>query len=93
MHLVTNKRLLEFSAKYPQAHASLQEWRRIVEARSFANFAELKATFNATDKVGAYYLFDVGGNKYRIVAAVHFNTQRIYIRAVMTHKEYDSWKP
>lgn len=93
MHLITNKRLLEFSVKHPQAYASLQEWRRIVEARQFANFAELKATFNATDKVGAYYVFDVGGNKYRIIAAMHFNTQRIYIRAVMTHKEYDSWKP
>lgn len=93
MHLITNKRLQEFSVKHPQAHTSLQEWRRIVEARQFANFAELKATFNATDRVGAYYVFDVGGNKYRIIAAVHFNTQRIYIRAVMTHKEYESWKP
>jgi mRNA interferase HigB len=53
----------------------------------------LKAVFNATDRVDKYYVFDIGGNKYRIIASIHFNTQRLYIREVCTHKEYDSWKP
>ena len=40
------------------------------------------------------YVFNVGGNLYRVVAAVHFNTQRVYVLRVMTHREYDSsdWK-
>jgi mRNA interferase HigB len=40
-----------------------------------------------------YHVFNVGGNKYRIVAAIHFNSQVTYIRHVFTHKEYDKWKP
>ncbi|MGM4989202.1 type II toxin-antitoxin system HigB family toxin [Tardiphaga sp. 841_E9_N1_2] len=53
----------------------------------------MKATFNAIDRVGPYYVFDIGGNKFRIVAAIHFDKQRLYVRHVFTHKEYDAWKP
>jgi len=34
---------------------------------------------------------DIGGNKYRLVAHVHYNTQRLYVRWILTHKEYDQW--
>jgi mRNA interferase HigB len=71
----------------------MQAWRKIVESRSFAHFAELKKTFNATDKVDDFYVFDISGNKYRIVTAIHFNVQMLFIRHVFTHKEYDQWKP
>ncbi len=71
----------------------MQAWRKIVESRHFVNFAALKNTFKATDRVGDYYVFDIGGNKYRIIAAIHFNRQLLYIRNVYTHKEYDAWKP
>jgi len=44
-------------------------------------------------KWGNYYVFDIGGNKYRIVAAIHFDHQKLYVLHVYTHKEYDKWKP
>lgn len=93
MRVISNKTLTDFSARHPLAAAPLQAWRRIVESRPFLNYAELKAAFNATDRVADYYIFDIGGNKYRIVAAIHFNRQSLYVRHVFTHKEYDSWKP
>ena len=49
--------------------------------------------FNATDKVGDFYVFDISGNKYRIVTSIHFNHQKLYVRYVLTHKEYDKWTP
>ena len=61
----------------------------------YASFAELKASFGSVDKVGPVFVFDIGGNKLRIVAAVHFNTGKVFIRHVLTHSEYDrgNWKP
>jgi mRNA interferase HigB len=56
-------------------------------------FADLRKTFSAVDRVGQFYVFDIGGNKYRIIAAIHFDKQRLYVRHVFTHKEYDSWMP
>lgn len=93
MRIISNAALIDFAAIHPLAGDPLQAWRKVVESRDFANFADIKTTFNATDKVGIYYVFDIGGNKYRVVAAIHFNTNIMYIRHVFTHKEYDKWKP
>lgn len=49
--------------------------------------------FGSVDKVGHYYVFDIAGNHYRLIAAIHFNTQTLYIRAVLTHSDYDRWRP
>ena len=58
------------------------------------NFAELRALFPSTYKVGDMFVFDIGGNKLLLIAAIHFNARRVFIRAVLTHKEYDQgdWK-
>jgi mRNA interferase HigB len=93
MRIISNKALTDFSVEHPPARESLQAWRKIIESRSFENYAEIKKTFNATDKVGMFYIFDIGGNKYRIVSAIHFDQQKLFIRYVFTHKEYDKWKP
>ena len=71
----------------------MQAWRAVIESRDYASFADLKSAFNATDKVGNFYVFDIGGNKYRLIAAIHFNRQILYVRHVFTHQEYDKWKP
>jgi mRNA interferase HigB len=93
MRVISNKALVDFSAIHGDAEVTLQAWRKVVDASSFQNLAELKAAFNATDKVGNYTIFDIGGNKYRIVAAIHFDKQKLFVRHVFTHKEYDKWKP
>lgn len=93
MRIISNTALTDFAAIHPPADAPLQAWRKVVESRDFVNFADIKSTFNATDKVDKYYIFDIGGNKYRVVAAIHFNTNIMYIRHVFTHQEYDKWKP
>jgi mRNA interferase HigB len=89
MRVISNKALTDFSATYADAAVPMQVWRTIVESRAFVNFADLKTAFNATDKVDDFYIFDVGGNKYRIVTAIHFNQQKLFIRYVFTNKEYD----
>ena len=93
MRIISNKALLDFSKLHPQAATALQEWRKKIEATTSKSYAELKTVFNSVDKAGSYYIFDIAGNHYRLIAAIHFNTQTLYIRAVLTHKEYDLWKP
>ena len=56
---------------------------------NFASFAALKRTFGSVDKVGQMTVFNLGGNKFRLVAAIHFNRRRIYVRHVLTHTDYD----
>ncbi|TGD97491.1 type II toxin-antitoxin system HigB family toxin [Methylobacterium nonmethylotrophicum] len=91
MRVISNRTLVDFAAIHPVAAAPLQAWRKIIEANSFTSYADLKRAFNATDRVRGFYIFDIGGNKYRIITAIHFDKQRLYLRHVFTHKEYDAW--
>lgn len=93
MRVISNRALVAFAVGYPQARAPLQAWRRTVQSRAFHGFADLKASFGAVDRVGQLFVFDIGGNKFRLVAAIHFDRQTLYVRHVLTHGEYDKWTP
>jgi len=60
----------------------------------FESFNALRKLFPSADIVGNLVVFNIGGNKYRLIAAIHFNRQKLYIRDVLTHAEYDKerWK-
>ena len=92
--LISNRALREFAAVHADAAQALQDFRRKVEKGSFGNFAELRAVFPAVDKVGELVVFDIGGNKYRLIAYIRFEKQIVYIKAVLTHRDYDkgAWK-
>ena len=94
MHVITRKRLREFCEKHAESEDSLSRWNKVVSTGRFESFAELRNTFNSVDKVGKFTIFNVGGNHYRIIAVLHYNRQKLYIRHVMTHAEYDkgNWK-
>ena len=92
MHVITRKRLNEFADKYPETRTALEHWYRRIKQRNFTSFAELRSAFPAADQVGKLTVFNIGGNKARLVAAVHYNRRRVYIRAVLTHGEYDKGK-
>lgn len=83
------KRITQAKALYPDCESALDGWYRVVSKNNFKNFSELKRTFNSVDKVGNLFVFDIGGNKLRLIASIHFNRYKLYIRHVLTHKEYD----
>ena len=63
-----------------------------MKRRNFTSFADLRTIFPAADQVGKLTVFNIGGNKVRLIAALHYNRQRVYIRAVLTHQEYNEGK-
>lgn len=62
---------------------------------TWSNFAEVKQSFNTADLVPPIIVFDIGGNKYRLLAEINFGRRVLFIRSIMTHKEYakGAWKP
>ncbi len=94
MHIITRKRLNIFAAAHPDVKTGLQHWYKIMKDGNFRSFAELRDIFPSADQVGKLTVFNIGGNKARLIAAIHYNRQKIYIRAVLTHTEYDEekWK-
>ena len=94
MKLISNKALREFATVHTDAAQPLQDFRRLIEQGTYSNFAQLKGTFANVDKIGERYVFNIGGNKYRLVAAIAFKPGLVWVKAVMTHSEYDkgAWK-
>jgi mRNA interferase HigB len=60
----------------------------------FLTFNDLRKTFASADYVGRLTVFDIGGNKYRLMASIHYNRRNVYFRAVLTHEQYNrgDWK-
>lgn len=94
MHVISLKPLREFWESYPHSKTALARWFKAMEQRDFDNFSEVRAVFPTADSVGDLIVFNIGGNKYRLIAVIHFNRRRVYVRHVLTHRDYDrgEWK-
>ena len=91
MHVISRKALVEFWMVHPPAKGPMAAWYKVMHGATFANFASVRSVFNSADKVDRFTVFNVGGEGYRVVTAIHFNRQKLYIRHVFTHAEYERW--
>ena len=87
MRVISERRLKEFVERFPRAKGALSSWASAVEFSAWKNPGELKRTFGTVDFVGDKTIFDIGGNKFRLIAYVHYRRQIVYIKQVLTHSE------
>lgn len=97
--IVSPRRIREYAARFPTAKPSLIRWLETVRRAEWKSPVELKASFSDVDPVTVdsgrtVYVFNIEHNRHRLIAAIHFNTQTVYILRIMTHHEYDRnrWK-
>ncbi|HEX5471428.1 MAG TPA: type II toxin-antitoxin system HigB family toxin [Lacipirellulaceae bacterium] len=97
--IVSPRRVREYALRYPTAKPSLMHWLDTMRRGDWSTPSDLKASFNDVDPVTVdsgrtVYVFNIEHNRHRIIAAIHFNTQSIYVLRIMTHREYDRgrWK-
>lgn len=94
MRIISRKALRIFWERHPEAEEVLIDWFTKVKRSYPSNFIDLRKTFPSADLVGDCYVFNVGGNNYRVIAHIDFSLQIIWIRFVLSHSEYDKekWK-
>lgn len=98
MRVISKSRLRQFWANpnYRDSEGPLRAWYTHVSNKSEAwrNWSDVKATFGNADLIGNCIVFNIGGNKYRLIARILYPSQKVFILKVMTHKEYDldKWK-
>jgi mRNA interferase HigB len=92
--VISRKALRQFWELHPDSESALVRWFAIMQRHDFTSLEALGATFPTADKVGGLIVFNIAGNKYRLIAAIHFNRRKVYIRHVLTHHDYDrgAWK-
>ena len=99
MRIITRKRIREFAELHPEAAEPLEKWAQIVAEAEWENLQEVRQVYPHADAVtvasgNTVTVFNLGGNKYRLIAAVHYNRQRLYVLRLLRHAENDKdrWK-
>ena len=95
MHIISLKRLRDFWIAYPDAELPLRRWHKLLESADYSGFSAIRRDFPQADWVDGLIVFNIGGNKYRLIAVVRFHWRKLFVVAVLTHAEYDrgEWKP
>lgn len=94
MRIIKRGALVDFWQEHPDAKASLESWYAVVRSASWHTPAEMKAVYRSADIVGRRTVFNIAGNKYRLIARVNYETQRVFVLYILTHAQYDrgDWK-
>ncbi len=91
MRIITKKRLREFYERYKDAEQSLLSWYREVEKEDWDTPAEVKEKYRSASILGdSRVVFNIKGNKYRLVVKIKYEYRVVYIRFVGTHAQYDA---
>jgi len=98
-HIISQKKIREFLESHPE-HArvgeALRAWYRTATEAQWTSFGKVRETYGSADQVGKFVVFNIAGNKVRLVAVIRYNLKPrlIYIKYVLTHEEYDDgdWK-
>ena len=90
MRIVTFLRIKEIVEKHSDADIALRDWYKKTQNAEWKSFTDVKETFNSADYVeNNRFVFNIKGNNYRLVAIIIFASQKVYIRFIGTHKDYD----
>ena len=94
MHVISEKKFREFWTLHPEAETPLRAWAKVAEESGWEKFADVRETYSHADQVGKFTVFNIGGDKFRLVVVIHFNRGKVYVRHVLTHEDYDrgNWK-
>lgn len=99
MRVISRRSLNEFAARFPDAAPGLNAWYRVARDAGWTNLVQVRRNYPSADPVRvksgrSVVVFNIGGNKYRLIAAIHYNRQLLYVLHILTHSEYDRlpWK-
>jgi len=94
MRIISKRRLQEFWRKYPFAEQPLLSWYETTKKANWESFLEVRETFRHADIYQDCVIFDIGGNKFRLITKIRYRVKKVFIRFVLTHSDYDKdlWK-
>jgi mRNA interferase HigB len=99
MRIIKPGRIREFAARHPAAASSLERWLEAAESAGWRSLVDVRQVFRSADEVKVashrtVVVFNIAGNQYRLVAAIHYNLGKVFVLMFLTHAEYgqDRWK-
>ena len=85
MHVISRKKLREIWTVIPELKEPLRAWVKVVEKANWKRFSDVRETLKSADRVEKFCVFNILGNRYRLICVIHYNRGKVYIRHVLTH--------
>lgn len=94
MHIISFTKLKRFWLNHATAEESLRYWYKLAKHHQWQCFNDIRQTFPSADQVKNFVVFNIGGNKFRLITYIDYHSKKVFIRDVLTHAEYDkdNWK-
>lgn len=94
MHVISLKKLKQFWQSHPTAEVSLRYWYKLTTVHEWHCFNDIVQTFPSADRVKNFVVFNIGGNNFRLITYIDYDRNKVFIREILTHAEYDKekWK-
>jgi mRNA interferase HigB len=92
VHVISYRAIKEYKRARPDVGSALDNWYRVASSSKWGSFGELRQVFASADWVNPYVVFNIRGNRYRLIAAINFRSQILFIRHILTHAEYTEGK-
>jgi mRNA interferase HigB len=94
MRVITRKKLREFWEKHPDSYEALDNWYKLSSKAKWTNLIDVQTLYPTAEAVSNFTVFNIKGNKYRLIVDIVYTEQTIFIKYVLTHSEYDKdkWK-
>jgi mRNA interferase HigB len=94
VHVISRKILRDFCEKHADSCEVLASWYRVASKAQWESLVEVQTIYSKAEAVGNFTVFNIKGNTYRLIADINYIKQRIYIKYILAHAEYDKeqWK-
>ena len=94
MRVISRRTLRDFCLSHADSCKALYEWYRVASRANWQNLIDVQATYKSAESVGNFTVFNIKGNRYRLMVDIVYSRQTIYIKYILTHIDYDKgdWK-
>ena len=89
MNVISGRGLAKLAKKHPAALEELGEWYKAARKAEWTRLEDVRRDFRSADQIGEALVFDISRNDFRLITTVDYPTKRIFVKALMNHKEYD----
>jgi mRNA interferase HigB len=89
VNVISRSGLLKLAKKHPATVPFLIDWYRVAKKAGWHGLREVRREYPSADQVGDVLIFDILGHNFRLITRVNYGVQRIYVKAVLNHREYD----
>jgi mRNA interferase HigB len=94
MHLIAIRELRKAAAQFPDVASQIEDWYQVVKGATWQNLEEVRQTYSFAEAVRNFTVFNIKGNRYRLIVSINYIKQTIYFKYFLTHAQYDKedWK-